>query len=354
MGSSTDLVNEAQLVRMSFDILLQFIERDMRMSHVYQPIMIRELLDHAGHASREQIARALLNEDLSQLEYYCEITRDMVGRVLCSRNIVKRDDRSYQLIGYEAFTPEQVQRLKAACEKRLAEYVERRGQAIWDHRRASPLVSGTLRYEVLKEAGHRCELCGIPNDVRTLQVDHITPRNHGGTNERANLQALCYVCNASRRDRDDTDFRKVKMAYQHRDPHCPFCADKLDTVLENRLARLVKDAFPVTQGHLLAIPKRHAADYFDLGTAEIRACQHLIEEGRARLTEDDPSIEGFNVGINCGSVAGQTIMHAHVHLIPRRKGDSPNPRGGVRGVIAGKADYLSTVPTTQTNLVPPP
>jgi ATP adenylyltransferase len=83
----------------------------------------------------------------------------------------------------------------------------------------------------------------------------------------------------------------------------------------------------------------HIPDCFDLGTAEARAGQHLIELGRERLKSEDPTIAGFNIGINAGTVVGQTVMHAHVHLIPRRSGDTPNPRGGVRGVIAGRADY---------------
>jgi ATP adenylyltransferase len=325
---------------MSFEQLLHFIERDMRMSHVYQPVMIRELLNREGHASRDQIARALLNEDRSQLEYYAEITRDMVGRVLSNRNVVSRDGQQYALLGYETFTPEQIQQLKEACEMRLADYVTRRGRAIWEHREGSTgYVSGTVRYEVLKKAKFRCELCGISAEERALEVDHIVPRAKGGGDEIENLQALCYSCNAMKRDRDHTDFREVNRAYQEQDSSCVFCSDAPECILENRLARLVRDAFPVTQGHLLAIPKRHAPDYFALGTAEVRACHALIEAGRERLLTDDPSIEGFNVGINCGSVAGQTVMHAHIHLIPRRRGDSANPRGGVRGVIAGKADY---------------
>lgn len=325
---------------MSFEKLLTFINRDMRMSHVYQPVMIRTLLDHAGRATREQIARSLLNEDRSQLEYYSEITRDMVGRVLASRGIVRRHEQHYELLEHETLTPEQVQQLKDACDTKLRDYVARRGQAIWEHRRTgSGYITGTLRYEVLKRAKSRCELCGISKDVRALEVDHITPRNKGGTDEIANLQALCYSCNAMKRDRDNTDFREVNAAYERSDPNCPFCSVDPESVLENRLARLVKDAFPVTRGHLLAIPKRHVTDYFELGTAEIRACQSLIEEGRQLLVREDASIEGFNIGTNSGTVAGQTVMHAHVHLIPRRKHDTPNPRGGVRGVIAGKADY---------------
>ena len=200
-------------------------------------------------------------------------------------------------------------------------------------------MSGTLRYEVLKRAKFRCELCGISAEERALEVDHIIPRNHGGTDEIANLQALCYSCNAMKRDRDATDFRAVRAAYEHVEPDCPFCASDREKVLENRLASVVKDAYPVAEGHLLAIPKRHAPDYFDLGTPEVRACQQLLAEARALLLQQDASIQGFNVGINSGVAAGQTVMHAHIHLIPRRTGDIANPRGGVRGVIPGKADY---------------
>ena len=166
---------------MRFGDLLQFIERDMRMSHVYQPVMIRALLDRGGRASREDIARALLNQDRSQLEYYVQISRNMVGRVLVSRGVVRRDGIGYELIGHETLTPEDVQQLKDACDRKLAEYVDRRGDAIWEHRRRSTgYVSGTLRYEVLKSAKFRCELCGVPADERALEVDHITPRNRGG------------------------------------------------------------------------------------------------------------------------------------------------------------------------------
>lgn len=326
---------------MRFEDLLRFIERDMRMSHVYQPVMLRALLDRGGHASREEIARALLNEDRSQLEYYAEITRNMVGRVLTNRNVVRRDGADYELLDYEKLTPPQVQELKGACDRKLAEYVAKRGDLIWEHRRRSAgYVSGTLRYEVLKSAKFRCELCGVPADERALEVDHITPRNKGGADDIANLQALCYSCNAMKRDRDATDFRAIRAAYAKTQPECPFCAtDDRKLILENSLAFVVNDRYPVTERHLLVVPKRHTPDYFDLGTAELRACQRLLADARAFLLEQDASILGFNVGINSGEAAGQTVMHCHIHLIPRRPGDTPNPRGGVRGVIPGKADY---------------
>ena len=144
------------------------------------------------------------------------------------------------------------------------------------------------------------------------------------------------------RDRDDTDFRAVRAAYANVEPSCPFClTGERRALLENSLATVVSDKYPVTDRHVLVIPKRHTSDYFDLGTAETRACHRLVSEARAHLLEHDTSILGFNVGINSGMVAGQTVMHCHIHLIPRRAGDSPNPRGGVRCVIPGKADYTT-------------
>jgi diadenosine tetraphosphate (Ap4A) HIT family hydrolase len=112
-------------------------------------------------------------------------------------------------------------------------------------------------------------------------------------------------------------------------------------MIESQLSVLIADGFPVTRGHLLVIPRRHIADYFRLGSAEVRSCTTMLAEGRAHLLQDDKSIVGFNVGINSGEAAGQTVMHCHIHLIPRRRGDSENPRGGVRAVIPGKADYAS-------------
>jgi len=326
---------------MRFDDLLHFIERDMRMAHVYQPVMLRVLLDRAGQANRDDIARALLYQDRSQLEYYSAITTNMVGRVLTNRGVVKRDGANYTLLGNDKLTPEQVQQLKDACDRKLDEYVAKRGDAIWQHRRRSAgYISGTLRYEVLKSAKFRCELCGVPADERALEVDHIKPRNQGGPDEISNLQALCYSCNAMKRDRDDTDFRAVRTAYDHKQRDCPFCWTSPGKILqENNLALVLKDKYPVSDGHVLIIPKRHTPDYFDLGTAELRACQQLLGQARIVLLEEDASILGFNVGVNTGGAAGQTVMHTHIHLIPRRSDDTVNPRGGVRGVIPGKADY---------------
>ena len=102
---------------------------------------------------------------------------------------------------------------------------------------------------------------------------------------------------------------------------------------------VIRDAFPVTQGHTLIIPKRHVADYFDLNPNEKSDIQELLQKHKAMIEVNDESVDGFNIGINVGATAGQTVFHVHVHLIPRRIGDVENPKGGVRGVIPAKQKY---------------
>ena len=97
----------------------------------------------------------------------------------------------------------------------------KRGDNVWEHRRkSSGYISGTLRYEILKRAKFRCELCGISAEQKALEVDHILSRNNGGSDEQSNLQALCYSCNAMKRDRDDTDFRQMNNSYEYREDDC--------------------------------------------------------------------------------------------------------------------------------------
>ena len=102
---------------------------------------------------------------------------------------------------------------------------------------------------------------------------------------------------------------------------------------------VIRDAFPVTEGHTLIIPKRHVADYFDLNPSETSDIQELLQKHKALIEVNDESVDGFNIGINVGATAGQTVFHVHVHLIPRRIGDVENPKGGVRGVIPAKQKY---------------
>nr|WP_270941212.1 HIT family protein [Romboutsia lituseburensis] len=118
---------------------------------------------------------------------------------------------------------------------------------------------------------------------------------------------------------------------------CIFC-EMNNYILENEVAYAIFDKFPVNEGHMLFIPKRHVKDFFDLTRNERESIFELVDEGK-KLLDEKYSPDGYNVGINCGEVSGQTVMHVHVHLIPRYMGDTSCPKGGVRGVIPDKMKY---------------
>jgi diadenosine tetraphosphate (Ap4A) HIT family hydrolase len=113
---------------------------------------------------------------------------------------------------------------------------------------------------------------------------------------------------------------------------CPFCNLSDRVIAENELAAAVRDLEPASRGHTLVVPKRHCTSFFDLTAAEAEACLALLRSERTRLVRE-LSPDGFNVGVNDGAAAGQSIEHTYWHLIPRYEGDHPDPRGGVRHVI---------------------
>ena len=123
-------------------------------------------------------------------------------------------------------------------------------------------------------------------------------------------------------------------------PPCPFCNLAADRVIaEDGPCIAFRDGFPVSAGHTLIIPRRHVASFRDLAPDEWAAAHRLAKKLAADLQAADPSIAGFNFGANDGETAGQSVFHCHLHLIPRRPGDHPAPRGGIRGVIPHKAHY---------------
>ena len=127
-----------------------------------------------------------------------------------------------------------------------------------------------------------------------------------------------------------------------RDPNnpCLFCDSKKSGIAhENDLAYSSYDSYPVSDHHCLIIPKRHIKDYFDMTNDELIACNDLIQIVKNEILSKDTNVKGFNIGTNAGKIAGQSIMHCHIHLIPRREGDVDNPQGGVRSVIPNKQHY---------------
>ena len=122
---------------------------------------------------------------------------------------------------------------------------------------------------------------------------------------------------------------------------CLFCnKNKQKIIYSNNFFFIVRDSYPVTKYHTLIIPHRHVSNFFDLNDNEFKNLSNVLKKQRLSLLDLDKKITGFNVGVNAWTDAGQSIMHCHIHLIPRRKGDIENPRGGVRGVIPSKQKYI--------------
>lgn len=122
---------------------------------------------------------------------------------------------------------------------------------------------------------------------------------------------------------------------------CPFCQMPRERVLlENDVAYVIRDGYPVSPGHTLVIPRRHVGSFFETSAEEREGMLHLLDEARAGLAAEFAP-DGWNLGINDGPAAGQTVPHLHMHLIPRYAGDREDPRGGVRWIMPEKADYWS-------------
>ena len=127
-----------------------------------------------------------------------------------------------------------------------------------------------------------------------------------------------------------------------KDPNnpCLFCdISQSGSIHENKLAYASYDSFPVSEHHCLIIPKRHIKDFFELTKEELAACYDLVKKIKNEIINKDQTVRGFNLGSNAGLVSGQSILHCHFHLIPRREGDVENPQGGVRSVIPNKQHY---------------
>lgn len=152
------------------------------------------------------------------------------------------------------------------------------------------------------------------------------------------LQVLCSKCNPPRNRKDDTDFRDDLIESRS---GCQFCYDNIKPriVEEFNSVVAIEDGYPVSEGHLLIIPKRHCSDFFTMTQQEQSDANIFLKILQKKISENDSAVTGFNVGMNTGESAGQTIFHCHIHLIPRRDGDTPDPRGGVRGVIPDKMSY---------------
>ena len=154
-----------QDIAMTFDQLRTFVDSSMRMSHIYQPVMLQYLLERGGSASVRDIAATILSHDESQIEYYEQIVKNMVGRVLRNRQVVRKDGQSFELSDFDRLSPGEIAELTDRCQKKLDEFKEARGAKIWNHRKlAEGYISGTLRS---KSSGGRNSAANCVGSQRT-------------------------------------------------------------------------------------------------------------------------------------------------------------------------------------------
>ena len=217
----------------SYQRLRVYIAERMRMSHVYQPLMLLELLGRNSPAPAQDVARRILGEDVTQIDYYTERVKRMVGKVLTGNGITTYANGAYTLIGAAELSDAERDELQQLCRQRLDAFRAQRGEEVFAHR-------------------SRCECCGAHEHQRALEVDHIIHKNHGGSDDISNLQALCFRCNAGKRDTDNTDFRGLQASYGHRQQGCVFCELEGSgrVLLKNELAICIADAYPVTEGQI--------------------------------------------------------------------------------------------------------
>jgi len=199
--------------------LSEFLLNKMSMTEVYQPVIIKELLNNNGQCTKTDLAVALTRYDLSILDYYKKIVMRWPKETLTKHNVIKynKDNELFTL------TPSLIDLSNSSkeveiCEEKIATWFDKKKNI-----ERSPQASKSVRYEILKRANGKCELCGIPSSLRPIDIDHIVPqslKNKSGkvtkdgelieVHSEENLQALCYRCNRAKRDTDNTDFRRTK------------------------------------------------------------------------------------------------------------------------------------------------
>lgn len=303
---------------MDYDGLSRFIRKEMKMTHIYQPIMIRTLLEADGNrATADDIARNIVSVDPTLLEYYKGRVRVWPHKTLLKHKIVSHKRGGvYTLRLDRPLTGKESERLAEMCGLKLQEFIDkdpavRRMRALND----GP-IPGSMRYDVLARSKGVCVGCGAKSSEARLHVDHIMPRSRNGRTILENLQALCGPCNTAKRDRDETDFVKWQKRLQFRRPGCQLCSSSTPEppIMDNGMARAIyggrggspdsmqrpgrqrAEGAPDTAGEdgrpILIHPKRHVSTLVGMMPAERSMCLNLMDSILARLTHGDADGRG--------------------------------------------------------------
>ena len=282
----------------------------MSMTHVYQPVMIKTLLESGNCATVDDIAKEFINWDYSLLEYYKRRVMVWPKRTLTGHKIVSYSKNVFTLLLDDDVTPEQKRHLVEICDGRTDQYVENYPDRLGTKNNRDATLQ-IQRYDIMARAKGICAACGCRD--KALDVDHILPVNKGGTDEASNLQALCFTCNRQKRDRDKTDFVMWAKRLKDRDSKCALC--NVEPIKSNELTSTVRAVQPRSKLHSLVFPKRHVGTFFDMIPAERNHCLEMVSEVREEIMERDDTVRGFCVNFDSGNIAGKH-QHCHIHVIP--------------------------------------
>ena len=285
---------------MNYETLSNFIRKEMKMTHIYQPIMIKTILKSGDNrATTDEIAGAFLNQDVSQLNYYKKIVKRWPHKTLKKRDVVRYHKDTYRLKLDAELSDVDRDRLIEQCDLRLSEFIDKDPWIQTFRELDRKAISGSLRFDILAKSRGVCVACGARATEAFLHVDHIVPVAAGGRTEPGNLQALCYKCNTQKRDRDETDFMLEHKKLEFRNPKCNLCKKPHRTILDNRLAYAIPVDAAADAGSVVVVPNRHIHSFVDLIPAEKQLCVTLVDEVISRLRLDVPRAEfdvsGFDV-----------------------------------------------------------
>ena len=285
----------------------------MSMTHIYQPVMIKKLLESNGRATTETIAKEFIDWDDSLLQYYKGCVMRWPKITLEKHNIVEYNKGTFMLL-LDGITPKQRERLIELCDNKTNEYVDKYENRLGVKSNRNS-ISGTVKYDIFAKFKGVCVACGINSQRRLMDIDHIIPVNMGGNNDISNLQLLCYKCNREKRDRDKTNFVQWHKRLKYRDSKCSLC--KMNPVKTNAMTSAVRMKSSESKLDSVIFPRRHVGTFFDLIPAEKNHCMSLVEKVKMDIMERDRDIGSFSVNFD-SIMSPKKHMHYHINVIPHK------------------------------------